>query len=80
MDYALFHVERIADELRKNGVSVAGRDHPPPSATEVPQETEVTISKSSRLSVYLPQWLYDHRYDPATMVTITPCRAIITKR
>ena len=70
MDYVLFHIERIADELHENGVSVPGRDHPPPSTVEVPQETEVTTSKSSRSSVYLPRWLHDHRYDPAAMVTL----------
>lgn len=70
MDYILFHVERIADELRENGVSVPGRSHPAPSTVEVPQETEVTTSKSSRLKIYLPQWLHHHRYDPATMVRI----------
>lgn len=69
MDYTLFHIEKIAHELRENGVSVPGRDHPLPSAAEpVPQATEVTISKGSRSSLYLPRWLHDHRYDPAAMV------------
>lgn len=72
MDYTLFHIERIADELRENGISVPGRVRSPPSAMEVPQETVVTISKSSRSSLYLPQWLHDHRNDPAATVTLTP--------
>ena len=72
MDYILFQIERIADELRENGISVPGRIHPPPSTVEVPQETEVTTSKSSRSSVYLPQWLHNHRNDPAAMVTFMP--------
>ena len=72
MDYTLFHIERIADNLRENGVGVSGRSHPS-SAEPAPQETEVTTSKSSRSGVYLPQWLYDHRRDPATMVTQSPC-------
>ena len=69
MDYTLFHVERIADELRENGVSVPGRTDPPPSTTKALEEAEVTTSKSSRSNVYLPRWLHEHRYDPAVMVT-----------
>jgi hypothetical protein len=80
MDYTLFHIERIADELRENGVSIPGRIHTPPSATEVPQETEVTTSKSSRLRVYLPRWLGDHRGDPAATVTLMPCQACIAEQ
>lgn len=72
MDYILFQIERITDELRENGISVPGRIHPPPSTVEVPQETEVTTSKSSRSSVYLPQWLHNHRNDPTAMVTFMP--------
>jgi len=68
MDYTLFHIGRIADELRENGVSLPGRTNPPSSTTEVPEESEVTTSKSSRSSLYLPRWLHDHRYDPAVMV------------
>ena len=71
MDYTLFHVERIADELRENGVSVPGGTDPPPSMVEAPKEAEVTTSKSSRSSLYLPRWLHDHRYDPAVMVMFT---------
>jgi hypothetical protein len=78
MDYTLFRIECIADELRENGVSIPGRIHPSPLAAEVPQETEVTISKISRKSVYLPQWLHDHRFDPATMVVFQPSQATIT--
>ena len=64
-------IERIADELRENGVSISGRVHSPPSAMEVPQETAVTTSKSSRSSIYLPWWLHDHRNNPAATVTFT---------
>ena len=79
MDYTLLHIERMADELLEEGVSIPGRVRSLPSAAEVPQDTEITTSKSSRSSVYLPKWLYKQRYDPAVTVTITPCRAIITK-
>lgn len=68
MDYTLFQVERMADELRKNGVSIPGGNHPLPSETEAPQESEVTTSKSARSTIYLPSWLHKHRYDPAVMV------------
>jgi len=74
MDYILFHVEKIADDLRKKGVDVPGNDRPPPPALEpVLQAAEVMTSKSSRSSLYLPQWLHNHRYDPAAMVTSSSC-------
>ena len=71
MDYTRFQVERMVDGLRRNGVPVPGQSTPPPLTTEAPNswETEAIISKSSRSKKYLPQWLYDHRYDPAMMVT-----------
>jgi hypothetical protein len=68
MDYTLFHVGCIADELRESGVSIPGRNFLLPPAVEVPHETEVATSKSSRKSVYLPRWLHKHRFDPAVMV------------
>lgn len=73
MDYVLFHIDRIANELRENGVSVPGRVHPPPSATEVPPlETEVSTAKTSRSLIYLPGWLRKHCDDPAMMVRFIP--------
>jgi len=70
MDYSLFHIRRIADSLCEIGVTVPGGDrHSPSTAEPVPQETEVTTSKSTKSNIYLPRWLNDHRYDPAAMVT-----------
>lgn len=80
MDYVLFHIKRIADNLRENGVVVPGKSYPPPSSTEpVPQEMEVTSSKSSRSRLYLPRWLNEHRYNPVAMVIHLLYRVIITK-
>ena len=79
MDYSLFQVERIADELHENGVPIPRRTHPKPPTVDVPQKTEVTTSKSLRRSIYLPQWLNNHRFDPAAMVTFRSCQVIITE-
>jgi hypothetical protein len=68
MDYVVFQVERIADELHESGVPIPVPTRPLPQALEIPQESEATTSKSSRKRVYLPQWLQDHRFDPAAMV------------
>ena len=79
MDYVRFQVNRIADKLRSIGVSVPGETlPPPPPVTEVPKETETTISTGGKSSTYLPQWLNSHRCDPVVMVTISLCQVIVT--
>jgi hypothetical protein len=69
MDYVVFQVERIADELHESGISIPIPTRPLPQTSGIPQESEATTSKSSRKGVYLPQWLQDHQIDPAAMVT-----------
>ena len=69
MDYILSQIERIADELRENGVKVPGKSHSPPRTIEIPEDTEVVISRSSRSKIHLPRWLQNHRHDPAFTVT-----------
>ena len=80
MDYVRFQVNRIADELRSIGVSVPGETlpAPPPPVTEVPQETETTISTGGKSNAFLPRWLNSHRRDPAVMVTISLRQVIVT--
>jgi len=74
MDYIRSQLNRIADELRTVGVSVpGGAPPPPPPATEVPQETDITVSAGYKSSIYLPRWLDKHRRDPALMVTLSLC-------
>lgn len=68
MDYVVSQVERIANELHESGVSIPIPARPPPQTSEIPQESEATTSESSRKRVYLPQWLRDHRSDPAATV------------
>ena len=80
MDYIRFQLDRIADELRATGISVPGGTPLPPPVLEATQETEATISTGFKLSTYLPQWLNNHRCDPAVMVTLSLCQAIITNR
>ena len=70
MDYIDFQVRRIADNLRRVGVSVPG-DIPTPAAIGEPQqETEFTIAQGHKSTIYLPHWIQDHRDDPA--VTVSP--------
>lgn len=73
MDYSLSQIIRIAEELRDNGVLVHGKGRTPISTTEVLQEMEVSISRSSRLKKYLPNWLRKYRCDPALTVTCQLC-------
>jgi hypothetical protein len=69
MDYVVFQVERIADELHESGVPVPIPTRPLLQHSEIPQELDATTSKFSRKGVHLPQWLQDRRFDPAAMVT-----------
>ena len=65
MDYVDFHIRRIADDLRRAGISVPGRT-PTPAATKEPQQdTDISIAKSHKSTIYLPHWIPDHREDPA---------------
>lgn len=68
MDYIDFHVRRIADDLRRAGVTVSG-NVPAPTSTDEPQwETEFTIAQGHKSQIYLPHWIHDHRDDPALIV------------
>jgi hypothetical protein len=70
MDYIDFHVRRIADKLRRAGVSVPGNVHTPNDTSEPQQETEFTISRGHRSALYLTHWIRDHRDDPALTVNM----------
>jgi len=49
MDYIDFHVRRIADDLRRAGVSIPGNVFTPDVVNELPQETEFTIARVTNL-------------------------------
>ena len=68
MDYIDFQIRRIADDLRKAGVFVPGDAPTPTSTNELRQETEFTIAKTHKSTVYLPHWIQSHRDDPASTV------------
>ena len=68
MDYIDFHVRRIADDLRRAGISVGHA--PTPETIKEPQEgTDISISKSHKSTVYLPHWIRDHRDNPALIAS-----------
>ena len=70
MDYIDFHVRRIADDLRRAGVSIPG-NIPTPAVTDEPQqEIDFTIARGHKSAVYLPHWIRDHRDDPALTVSL----------
>jgi hypothetical protein len=71
MDYIDFHVRRIADDLRRAGVSIPGNVPTPNVVGEQQQKTEFTIAQGHKHARYLPHWIRDHRDDPALTVCLT---------
>ena len=69
MDYIDFQVRRIADDLRRAGIPVPG--NVPTPATDEPQvETDFTIARGHKSTIYLPHWIHDNRNDPALTVSL----------
>ena len=69
MDYIDFQVRRIADDLRRAGVSVPGNASAPTTINEPQQESEFTIARGHKSTIYLPRWIQDHCNDPALMAS-----------
>jgi hypothetical protein len=69
MDYTDFHVRRIADDLRRAGIDIPGTVPTPVVTDEPQQDTEFSVAKGHKSTVYLPHWVREHRDDPALTVS-----------
>jgi len=68
MDYIDFQVRRIADELETAGIPIPGQ-HPTTATDDPPINPVTNIAKGYKSRRHLPRWMWEHRNDPALMVT-----------